>query len=99
MTYVPIIMRRKFKFLIFTAFTLLLFFSTLTNAVPYRNVRLVVTFPNFILKNLQTFQLDVNVKNDGTIDEYLDLTVREQKGWGTSLNNGKYDIRSVYVER
>lgn len=72
---------------------------SLVNADPFRNIKLVVPFPSFILEEPQSFQLKINIKNEGVVDEYIDLMIIGPEGWETSLTNDKYEIDSVYIER
>lgn len=72
---------------------------SIVNADSFRHIKLIVPFPNFILEEPQSFQLEINIKNEGDVDEYIDLMIIGHEDWKTSLKNGKYEINSVYIEK
>jgi len=66
-------------------------------AAPRRGVKLTTKFPRVGISGERKVTLTINVINEGSKDELLDLTATAPEGWEVELTYGGYVVKSIYL--
>lgn len=63
-----------------------------------REIEIYTPFPNITVTAAQKIALDIEIINNGKMNELLDITVLGPDNWETILTNGEYIISSLYIK-
>lgn len=63
-----------------------------------REIDVYTPFPNITVKAGQNIALDIEIINNGKMNELLDINTLEPDNWETILTNGEYVISSLYIK-